>query len=263
MLSKQNFNLAVKTSSPIFFGYVSIGIPFGLIVVNSGYPWWIAPLMSLVMFSGTAQYIGIALFASGITKGDPYWKTLLNILGIELVIGLRHVFYSLSFLEKYKGTGKWKIPLIYTISDETYAVISNCKVPEDADKGTFFATISLLDFSYWFFGTVVGALLGNFIPSGYLNGVDFALTALFIVIMINQIRETKDFLPSLTGILTALFAVFLSYKKIGSKALLPSQHVILVGLSLGIAAIILIRGISSKKKKDSSAENKKDKEVSE
>ena len=84
--------------------------------------------------------------------------------------------------------------------------------------------------------------MGNFIPDGYLNGVDFALTALFIVLMINQIKASKDFVPSLVGVLAACAAVALSYIKIGGKALLPSQHLILTGLCLGIAVMILLRG---------------------
>ncbi len=256
MLNKKDFKLALQASSPIFFGYISIGLPFGLVVTNAGYPWWLAPLMSIFIYSGTAQYIAIALFASGISKGDAYWQTLLTILGIEFVIGIRHSFYSLSLLRKFGGTGKWKLPLIFTITDETYAVLESCEVPETADKGAFYGTISFLDYSYWLIGTLAGALIGNFIPTGYLNGVDFALSALFIVIMINQLRETKDFLPSIIGILTSVFAITLSYLKIGARTLLPSQHIILVALSLGIAAIILLRSFSdSKRKSDSSKQN--------
>ncbi len=251
MLNKNDFKLALQYSSPIFFGYISIGIPFGLVVTNAGYPWWIAPLMSIFIYSGTAQYIGVALFASGISKGEVFWQSLLTIIGIELVIGIRHSFYSFSLLNKFKGCGKWKFPLIFTITDETYAVLESCNVPETAGKGAFFGTISILDYLYWIGGTVAGALIGNFIPSGYLDGVDFALTALFAVIMISQLKATKDFLPSVAGILTTVFAIVLSYLKIGERTLLPPQHVILVGLSLGIAVMILLRGFKTEVSKSS------------
>ena len=255
MLSKVNFRKALKITSPVFFGYISIGIPFGLMTVSAGFPWWLAPLMSLVIYSGTAQYIGIALFASGMINSGSYASSLFSIIGIEFFVGLRHVFYSLSLIKKFKHTGKWKLPLIYTITDETFALISVTEVPEDADKGAFYGTISLLDYSYWFTGTLAGALAGRLIPAGYLNGVDFALTALFIVLMINQIKASEDFIPSLTGVLTAAAAIALSYINVNGHPLLPSQHIILVGLSLGIAAIIFVKGIFGKKSASGNNEN--------
>ncbi len=247
MLSSENFHKALKLTSPIFFGYIAIGIPFGLMVVSAGFPWWLAPLMSLVIYSGTAQYLGVAFFASGVADGGNYTAVLISLLGIEFFVGLRQIFYSLSFIKKYSGTGKWKIPLIFTLSDETYALVAEAKVPEDAKKGDFFAAISLLDFGYWFLGTVIGALAGQLIPAGYLDGVDFALTALFIVLMINQIRSSKDWIPTLTGLATCFIAITLFYINVNGHAILPSQNIILVGLSLGIAAIIFIKGVFGKK----------------
>lgn len=245
MLDSSNFRKAVKLTSPVFFGYIAIGIPFGLMVVNAGFPWWLAVAMSLFIYSGTGQYIGIALFSSGMVNASSFWASLAAFVGIEFFIGLRHVFYSLSLLETFRDTGKWKFPLIYTVTDETFALISSCNVPRDADKGAYLAVISLFDYSYWTFGTLIGAIVGNFIPDGYLNGVDFALTALFIVLMINQIRSSKDFVPSIVGVLTACAATALSYIKIDGKAILPSQHIILTGLCLGIAVMIALRGRKS------------------
>ena len=205
MLDSSNFRRAVKLTMPVFFGYMAIGIPFGLVVVNAGFPWWLAVVMSLVIYSGTGQYLGIALFASGILGVTSFWASLLTFLGIEFFIGLRHVFYSLSLIESYRGTGKWKIPLIFTITDETFALVSSCNIPPDADKGSYLAIVSIFNYSYWVVGSLVGALIGNSIPGGYLNGVDFALTALFVVLMINQIRASKDFLPSFVLSRSAIF----------------------------------------------------------
>ncbi|MBQ8679401.1 MAG: AzlC family ABC transporter permease [Treponema sp.] len=249
MLDSSNFRRAVKLTAPVFFGYIAIGIPFGLMVVNAGFPWWLAVVMSLLIYSGTGQYIGIALFSSGLANASSFWASLLTFVSIEFFIGLRHIFYSLSLLETYRNTGKWKFPLIFTITDETFALISSCNIPRDADKGAYLAVISIFDYSYWVLGTLIGAIIGNFIPDGYLNGVDFALTALFIVLMINQIKASKDFLPSLVGILAACLATALSYIKINGKIILPSQHLILTGLCLGIVVMILLRGKSAKSKK--------------
>lgn len=242
MLDSSNFRRAVKLTMPVFFGYIAIGIPFGLMVVNAGFPWWLALVMSLFIYSGTGQYIGIALFSSGIVSSASLWTSIATFLGIEFFIGLRHVFYSLSLIESYRGTGRWKFPLVFTITDETFALISSCNIPQDADKGSYLAVISIFNYAYWVTGSLIGAIVGNFIPDGYLNGVDFALTALFIVLMINQIKASRDFLPSLVGIFTAAIATVFSYIKIGGKAILPSQHLILTGLCLGIVVMILLRG---------------------
>ncbi len=231
---------------PVFFGYIAIGIPFGLMVVNAGFSWWLAVLMSLLIYSGTGQYIGIALFSSGLVNADSFFTSLLTFTGIEFFIGLRHVFYSLSLVELYRNTGRWKFPLIFTVTDETFALVTSCNIPKDADKGAYLGVISVFDYSYWVLGTLIGAIAGNFIPDGYLNGVDFALTSLFIVLMINQIKASKDFLPSIAGILTTIFATVLSYIKINGHAILPKQHLILTGLCLGIAVMILLRGSKSK-----------------
>ena len=242
MLDSSNFKKAVKLTSPVFFGYIAIGIPFGLMVVNAGFPWWLAVAMSLFIYSGTGQYIGIALFSSGLVNSSSFYTSLFTFVGIEFFIGLRHIFYSLSLIELYRDTGKWKFPLIFTVTDETFALVSSCNIPRDADKGSYLGVISLFDYSYWVLGTLAGAIVGNFIPEGYLNGVDFALTALFIVLMINQIKSSKDFVPSLVGVLAASFATALSYIKIDGKPILPGQHLILTGLCLGIATMILLRG---------------------
>lgn len=245
MLDSSNFRRAVKLTMPVFFGYIAIGIPFGLMVVNAGFPWWLALLMSLFIFSGTGQYIGIAFFSSGIAGTTSFSATLLAILGIEFFIGLRHIFYSLSLIEKYRGTGRWKFPLIYTITDETFALVSSCNIPKDADRGAYLAVISIFDYSYWILGTLIGAIIGNFIPAGYLNGVDFALTALFVVLMINQIRATKAILPTIVGILTSIAAVALSYIEVNGHTILPNQHIILTGLSLGIFVMIVIKSLAT------------------
>lgn len=237
-LSLKNYQKeAFKNSIPIFFGYVAIGIPFGMMVVGAGYDWWIACLMSLVIFSGTAEYIGISMFAANLP--------ILAILSVQLFIGMRHAFYGISLLKQYGGTGKFKPFLIYLLSDETFAINSTCNVPEDAKdnktRGKFYLLTSFLNYSYWNLGTLIGALVGQLIPSKYLSGVDFALTALFAVLMVNQIKSSKDIIPSIIGILASIFAIALSY-----FGILPSQHIILVALSLGIATIIILKGKAEK-----------------
>jgi 4-azaleucine resistance transporter AzlC len=232
MLQRQNVKKAFHLTVPILFGYISIGIPFGLMVVNAGYPWWLALVMSLTVFSGTGEYMAVGLMASG--------ASLPAFLITQFFVGIRHIVYGLSLLKKYETTGKWKFFLIFALTDETYALLSTEDCPEGEHPGEYYSLIAALDWLYWLTGTVIGALLGTFLPFSFA-GVDFALNALFIVLMINQIKMSKDFFPSLCGILTSLTAIILS-----KAGILPAQHQLIVALSLGIAVLLLVRGVFNK-----------------
>ena len=126
--------------------------------------------------------------------------------------------------------------MILALTDETYALLTSCSVPKDADSGDYLGVIALFDYLYWIAGSAIGAIAGSLIPISFA-GVDFALTALFAVMLINQIRSSRDFLPPLIGACTTLTAILLA-----AGGILPAEHILLVALALGIAAIILTRG---------------------
>lgn len=192
------FRAAFPITIPVLFGYIAIGIPFGLMLVNAGYPWWLAPIMSSLIFAGAAQYIAIGLFAANV----PLPGILLTIL----LVNIRHIVYGLSLIEKFKTTGKWKPYLIFSLTDETYALLTGVKVPEGIKSGPFFGTIALLDQSYWIIGSILGALAGELIPFSFA-GINFALTALFMVLLIDQLRNTKDFIPAIIGLIAGILAL--------------------------------------------------------
>lgn len=228
MLDSYHFRCAAKATAPVFFGYIAIGIPFGLMLVNAGYSWWLAPLMSIIMYAGAGEYMAVGLFAAG--------AKLSTIIIAELFINIRHIVYGLSLITKYKQSGKWKLFLIFALTDETYALLTSCTVPKDADKGAYLGTIALLNYIYWVLGSTIGAVAGTLIPFNFA-GVDFALTALFAVMLINQIKASRDVLPPIIGGSTTVGAVVLS-----RCGILPSEHILLVALAFGISAIVLIRG---------------------
>lgn len=238
MLKNESFRNGARLTVPIFFGYISIGIPFGLMVVKAGYPWWMALFMGLTIFSGTGQYIGIGLMAAG--------ASLPTFLITQFFVGIRHIVYGLSLLKKYDKSlvGNWKYFLIFALTDETYALITTSEVPEGEHHGEYYSLIAGLDWSYWLLGSVTGALIGTILPFSFA-GVDFALNALFIVLMIEQIKKSKTLFPSLCGIGTTLVAIILCKLNI-----LPSQQVLIVSLSLGMAALIIVRGIVKKQKRN-------------
>ena len=221
---------AAKITLPVLFGYLAIGIPFGLMIVNAGYPWWIAPVMSLTMYAGAGQYIAVGLFASGASLG--------TIAVTELLVNIRHIVYGLSLITKFKAAGRWKPYLIFALTDETYSLLTGCDVPEGADPGKFYGTIALLDHSYWIIGSVIGAAAGTLIPFSF-EGVDFALTALFAVLLIGQIEKSHDVLPPAVGIAVTIASIILS--RLG---ILPEGNILIVSLAFGLAALILTRGRS-------------------
>jgi 4-azaleucine resistance transporter AzlC len=227
-MNKTYFTSVAKITLPVLFGYLAIGIPFGLMVVNAGYPVWVAPVMSATMYAGAGQYIAVGLFASG--------ASLSTIAVTELLVNIRHIVYGLSLISRFKNTGKWKPYLVFALTDETYSILTSCKVPDGADAGKYYGMIALLDQLYWVAGSVIGAAVGKFIPFS-LTGVDFALTALFAVLLIEQLEKSHDFLPPVIGASAAVAAVLLV-----RCGILPSGNILIAALAFGIAALILTRG---------------------
>lgn len=252
---------AASHTTPIFFGYMAIGIPLGLMVVNAGYPWWLSLVMGLFMYSGAGEYVAIGLFAAG--------ASLAEIAITEFFVNIRHIVYGLSLIEKCRGTRRWKPFIIYWLTDETYALLCSTEIPARAEKGPFLGTIAFLDFFYWVLGSVIGALACNILQhfnlAQYLNGVDFALSALFAVILCGQIGggilEAKKagkagtaksilepFVPVAIGIATCVLAVLLF--KVG---LVPSSNIIFLSILMGIALIVIFRGIAFYSEREQSA----------
>ena len=211
------FGDAFKYSIPVLLGYVTLGTAFGLMVSSTGYPWWLALVMSCWIFTGAGQFVALGLFAAG----TSLWQACL----IQFVVSIRHAAYSLSMLKRFSGTGVFKPYLIFTLSDETFALLSSLpETPSDVSVETsdaspgnpdgerrrrlFMVFLSALDQSYWLLGTIIGAVAGALIPFE-MKGVSFALTALFVVLMIEQIKKVKKPLLFVVSVAAALLGVFL------------------------------------------------------
>ena len=232
-MDKYILKQAFRISTPIFFGYIAIGIPFGLMIVNAGYPWWIAPFMSVTMYAGAGQYVAATLFASG--------AALAEILVTELFVNIRHIVYGLSLIDKTKDAGKWKPYIIYALTDETYAVLTSIEAPRGVPAGTLYGYIALLDQLYWDLGGLIGALACNVLIhynlSQYIQGVDFALTALFVVILSGQIGKSRDAVPPFIG-----FAAGIAAFALNKCGLLSSTNIMFSSIILGVTVLVLVRG---------------------
>ena len=221
--SKVPIVFAWKQTIPVMLGYVFLGIAFGLLIQNAGYNTLWAFLISVVVYAGSMQFVLVTLLTSG--------AGLLSAALMTLFINGRHIFYGLSFVEKYKKMGKAYPYLVFSLTDETYSVLCGTKIPEGMEEKKVYFWISFLDQCYWVAGSVIGALAGSYITFDS-TGIDFSMTALFIVIVVEQWQETKSHFPALLGAVCGILWLIL----------LGPDRFILPALCSCVVMLLLMRG---------------------
>jgi 4-azaleucine resistance transporter AzlC len=214
---------AFRASIPVLLGYLSIGLAYGLVLVGSGLPWWLAPLSALAVYAGAAQFMGIGLLVSG--------AGILEIALLTLLMNARHMVYGLSMLGRYAGSGRRKPYLVFSLTDETYGLLTTIDPPRGVEPGSFYAAVSALNQSYWFIGCGLGALLGQALPMR-IEGLDFALSALFTVLLVEQIKTLRAWEPYLAAALGAAFAYVAA----------SPRDFLLVSLLAALGLLTLMRG---------------------
>lgn len=185
------FMSALKTTVPVFLGYIPLGMAFGFLLDGAGYHWIYAFLMSLLIYAGSGQFLAVALLAAGAGITEFVIATLL--------LNLRHAFYGLSLLEKFSDVGKVKPYLIFALTDETFALLTTSEVPEGGSKSRFYFYIAALDHLYWIIGSVIGAVLGSMLNLN-LEGMTFVLTSLFVVLTIEQYFNSRVRFPFIAAL---------------------------------------------------------------
>ena len=191
---------AFPVTVPVMTGILCLGLAYGVLMQSKGYgPLW-SVLMSAVAFGGSMQFVAITLLTSAF---DPLQAFLLSVM-----VNARHIFYGLSLLGKYRGLGRVRGFLIYTLCDETFSLVSSLEPPEHVERRDFYFWISLLDYSYWIIGTALGGLVGGLVPFD-TTGMDFALTALFVVLFLEQWYHRENQPAGVVGILCAAAALAL------------------------------------------------------
>ena len=177
---------------PVMTGYLVLGFGFGIVLKSNGYPIWLSFAMSLLIYAGSMQYVAIGLLTSG--------GSLITTALTTLMVNARHLFYGISMLEKYKNTGRKKPYLIFALTDETYSLVCNDHPDIPAGKrNSYYLFVSLFNQIYWVAGSVLGAAAGSLI-SFNSEGIDFALTALFVTVFLEQWLSTKKHTPALIGV---------------------------------------------------------------
>lgn len=221
-MDRKTLAAAFPYTIPVLMGYLSIGIVFGWMMSAIGYgPLW-SVAMSATIYAGSGQYLGVDLL-----KNAP---PLADVAFLTLVINFRHLVYGLSMLEKFKGMGWRKLYMIFSLTDETYALLAGVRPPEEVDEKGFYFTIALLDQVYWIAGSLVGAVAGSLITID-TEGIDFAMTALFIVIAVDQWRSAQRHFPALLGAGGTLLCL-LWLGPDGGRFLIPALGILVAGLLL-------------------------------
>lgn len=183
--------VAFPGTIPVMTGYLFLGIAFGILLNAKGYgPLW-ALLMSLLIYAGSMQYVAVSLLVSAFNPMAAFVMTLM--------VNARHLFYGLSMLDRFKNTGKLKPYLIFGLTDETFSVLCGPEPEAGVSKAWYMFWVTFLDQCYWIAGSVAGALLGTMI-SFNTKGLDFVLTALFVVIFTGQWQETREHRPAIIGV---------------------------------------------------------------
>jgi len=198
-MSKE-FKYALQKTLPVMAGYLSIGIAYGLLLQNMGYNFLWAILTSFIIYAGAMQFVMLTFLSGGFS--------LPTIAIMTLLFNSRHAFYGLSFIDTFKNMGKKTIYMIHTLSDETYSLLCSYKDQADLDNKKTMFFINLLDQSYWVIGSALGALIGSMITFD-TTGIDFAMTALFVTIFVDQWKGAKSHVPALSGIAGGIICLFI------------------------------------------------------
>ena len=181
---------AFVKSIPIFCSYVFVSMAYGMMMASAGFPWYDSLLVSLTVYTGAFQFVLITFLSSG--------ASLITLALTALLMNSRQSFYSLTFLKEFKQMGRRKLYMIHTMTDETYAVNSTLDLPKKEKEDTMFL-VALFSRCYWMIGSVLGGILGQIIPFD-LTGIDFCMTALFLIIFIDQWEKAEKHTPALTGL---------------------------------------------------------------
>lgn len=216
---KAALKAAFPHTIPVLSGYIVLGAAYGILMNNQGISlFWIA-FSSVFIYAGSMQFVTVALLSSGFDLPGAFLMTLM--------VNARHLFYGISFLQKYRNMGLIKPYLIFALKDETFSLLCDAEPPKGIPSKWFYFYISLLDHLYWITGSLIGGILGGLL-SFDTKGLEFVLTALFVVIFINQWKATKNHIPAIVGLVSAIICRLIFG---ATDFIIPSMLVILLSVT--------------------------------
>ena len=193
-MKRKAFKAAFPHTIPILAGFLFLGIAYGIYMSVSGFSFVYPMVMAMIIFGGSLEFLAVEMLLS------PFAPV--HVIVLTVMIQARHLFYGLSMLDKFKGTG-WKKPyLIFGMCDESFSINYSAEIPEDVDKGWFMFFVTLLNQCYWVGGATIGGLLGSLITFN-TDGISFVMTAMFVVIFMDQWMKEDRHVSSVIGILAS------------------------------------------------------------
>lgn len=197
-MNRQIIKSAFIKSLPVLAGYIVLGIGFGILMNNAGYGVLWTAAMSIFIYAGSMQYVGVGLLTGG--------ASVLTAIFTTITVNARHLFYSISMIDKYKDSGKYKPYLIFALTDETYSLLCDGNTPDEGNPDFYRFMVSLFDHCYWILGSIIGNLIGSVLPFS-TAGIEFSMTALFVAAFTEQWLTAKDRIPAVTGIVCTLLCL--------------------------------------------------------
>ena len=214
------FRAAFPHTIPIMAGFWFLGLTYGVYMQSSGFRFWYPMVMSLTIFAGSMEFVTVGLLQAAFNPVRAFLMTLM--------INARHLFYGVSMLDRFKGTGKKKLYLIFGMCDESFSINCTADVPPDVDRGWFMFFVTLLNHFYWFFGSTLGGIFGSFLHFN-TQGLSFVMTAMFVVIFLEQWLKDKQHVSALMGLGLSLLCLLL----FGAEDfIIPAMLAILAALTL-------------------------------
>lgn len=222
MKYKKEIKKAFEVSVPVMMGYGVLGFAFGLLLVSFEYSWYLAPIMSLFIYAGALQFVAINFFNAKAGYVD--------IAIASWFINIRQSFYGLSLLKRFKKAGKLKPYLIFGLTDETYALLTTIKDDETLKKRWYYFFLTAFNQSYWFIGSTLGAIVGSNIKFN-TAGLEFSLTALFVVLCIEQYKNLQNAVPFIIGAIASLTSLIF----------VPSDKMLIISICLALALMFTFK----------------------
>ncbi|MDO4303126.1 MAG: azaleucine resistance protein AzlC [Bacillota bacterium] len=220
VIMKKALKAAFPHTIPIFAGFWFLGMTYGIYMNVSGFSFWYPMLMGLTIFAGSMEFVAVNMLLGAFNPLQAFVMTLM--------INARHLFYGISMLDKYKGTGWKKFYLIFGMCDESFSINYTAQIPEDVDKGWFMFFVTLLNHCYWVFGAALGGIFGSFIHFN-TEGLEFVMTAMFVVIFMEQWLKEKNHVSALMGIGLSLLCLIAFG---ADNFIIPAMLAIFVSLTL-------------------------------
>lgn len=199
-MSQKELQFALVKTLPILCSYLFLSMAFGIMMNQAGFAFYWAYLISLTIYTGAFQFVMVSFLTTG--------AGIITVMLTALAMNSRHLFYGISYVEKFQRMGRKYPYMIFSLTDETYALYSSLDCPESLKEDQVMFHIAWLSRAYWLIGTLLGAVLGQLIPFDF-TGIDFCMTALFVTILIDQWNKTKNHLPAIIGGTSAVICLLL------------------------------------------------------